>query len=90
MITLSKYKAFEVIQETKGKIFSCTFIKKDGSRREMTARLGVRKNLKGGKNGAGNHNSLITVYDMVVGAYRMINLETLTSLNANGSSYQVV
>ena len=90
MKQLSKFKALEAIEATRGKIFSCTFIKKNGAARKMIARLGVHKHLKGGDNGAGSHNSLITVYDMVIGAYRMVNLETLTNLKASGNSYQVV
>ena len=87
---VSRYKAGEVIKSTHGKIFSCEFIKKDGSLRKMVARLGVAKNLKGGKNGASAKNSLVTVYDMVARAYRMINLETLTTLKVGGVYYEVV
>jgi WYL_2, Sm-like SH3 beta-barrel fold len=87
---LSKYKADEVIQSTHGKIFSCEFIKKDGSLRKMIARVGVHKNLKGGKNGASGKNSLVTVWDMVAGGYRMINLSTITALKANGTAYEVI
>lgn len=87
---LSKYKAEEVIKATKGKIFSCTFIKKDGTIRKMIARIGVHKNLVGGKNGASERNSLVTVFDMLNGGYRMINLETLLTLKVSGSDYQVL
>ena len=87
---LSRYKADEVIKSTHGKIFSCEFIKKDGSLRKMIARLGVAKNLKGGNNGASTKNSLITVYDMIAGAYRMVNLSTLTALKVAGVNYEVV
>lgn len=87
---LSRFKANEIIRATKGKIFSCSFIKKDGTVRNMVARLGVVKNLKGGKNGASDKNSLITVYDMLNGGYRMINLETLQTLKASGVKYQVI
>lgn len=87
---LSKYKADEVIKATKGKIFSCTFIKKDGTIRKMVARIGVHKNLVGGKNGASERNSLVTVFDMLNGGYRMINLETLLTLKVSGSNYQVL
>ena len=87
---VSRYKADEVIKSTHGKIFSCEFIKKDGSLRKMVARLGVAKDLKGGSNGASTKNSLITVYDMVASAYRMVNLETLTALRVGGVSYEVV
>ena len=37
----------DMIKSTKGKFFSVTFIKKDGSVRKMTARLGVRKGING-------------------------------------------
>ena len=87
---VSRYKADEVIKSTHGKIFSCEFVKKDGSLRKMVARLGVAKNLKGGSNGASTKNSLITVYDMVASAYRMVNLETLIALRVGGVSYEVV
>ena len=90
MEKLSKFKAIEVIESSKGKIFSCTFIKKDGTKRKMIARLGVRKNLKGGKNGESSHNSLITVYDMAKGAYRMVNLQTLMTLRSGGRDYQII
>ncbi len=87
---LSRFKVNEFIQATGGKIFSCTFTKKDGTKRGMVARLGVHKNLKGGKNGQSSKNSLVTVFDMLNGGYRMINLETLISLKIRGTHYQVV
>ena len=87
---ISKYKAIELLRSTKGKIFSCEFIKKDGTLRRMVARLGVAKNLKGGRNGASSKNSLITVYDMAKQAYRMVNLETLKTVKVNGVTYKVV
>jgi len=87
---VSRFKVDEVIKSTHGKIFSCEFIKKDGSLRKMVARLGVAKDLKGGNNGASAKNSLVTVFDMVAGAYRMINLSTLTTLKVAGVTYKVV
>lgn len=87
---VSKYKVLKVINDTHGKIFAVRFTKKDGSIRMMLARLGVSKNLKGGNNGASEKNGLITVWDMVSNGYRMINLETLITLNASGERYEVV
>lgn len=87
---VSRYKVDEVIKSTGGKIFACEFVKKDGSVRKMVARLGVRKNLKGGRNGAGVQNSLVTVWDMVAGGYRMINISTLIALKVGGVAYEVV
>jgi hypothetical protein len=70
-----------IIKGTRGKIFSATFIKKDGTLRKMTARLGVRK----GVTGAGlkfdpRERSLVVVYEMSKKSYRMINLSTIKSI----------
>ena len=37
----------KMIKSTKGKWFSCTFIKKDGSKRVMNGRIGCHKGVKG-------------------------------------------
>jgi hypothetical protein len=87
---VSRFKVDEVIKSSNGKIFSCEFIKKDGSLRKMVARLGVRKNLKGGANGESKHNSLVTVFDMIEKAYRMINLETIQAIKVSGTTYEVI
>jgi len=90
MKQLSRYKALKVIHDTRGRIFSAVFIKKDGTQRKMTARIGVTKNLKGGTNGASAKNNLVTVYDMAKGGYRMINLKTLLSLKVGGEGYEII
>ena len=68
----------EQILATNGRFFSVSFIKKDGSERRMTARLGVKKNIKGVglKFNPSDHN-LMVVYDVHKRAYRMINLSTI-------------
>lgn len=71
----------EKILATKGKIFGVTFIKKDGTTRNMTARLGVRKDLKGiGLSFSPDERNLIVVFDMQKKAYRMVNLSTIISI----------
>lgn len=68
----------EQIKKTNGRIFSITFVKKDGSIRKMTARLGVKKDLKGvGLKFDPTERSLVVVFDMHKRAYRMINLKTI-------------
>ena len=63
-----------------GKIFSVTFVKKDGTLRKMTARLGVKKDLKGvGLKFNPAEKNLLVVFDMHKRAYRMINLQTIIS-----------
>ena len=82
-----------------GRIFHVHFIKRtDGSRRDMTARLGVWKGVKGiGHNFSPKEKALICVYDMQKiregvtekGAFRMINLETVFHLKINGEEFDV-
>jgi hypothetical protein len=90
MKQLSRYKALKVIHDTNGKIFAARFIKKDGTTRDMIARIGVTRNQKGGTNRAVAKNNLVTVYDMAKGGYRMINLKTLLTLKACGETYRVI
>jgi len=70
-----------------GKIFSVTFIKKNGEERTMLARTGVAKHLVGGKRMNNNPNHLV-VWSFGDRSYRTINLETITKLKANGTEYQ--
>lgn len=68
----------EQIKKTNGKIFSVTFVKKDGTIRKMTARLGVKKDIKGvGLSFNPTAKQLVVVFDMQKRAYRMINLQTI-------------
>lgn len=70
-----------IIKGTRGKFFSATFIKKDGTLRKMTARLGVKKNLTGaGLKFNPSERSLVVVYEMSKKSYRMINLNTIQSI----------
>jgi hypothetical protein len=65
-------------------IFTVDFIKKDGTLRTMNCRLGVTRHLKGGELGynAAKKN-LLPVFDMVKGAYRMINVSTIIEIRFN-------
>ena len=77
----------DLINSTNGKIFSATFIKKDGTERKMTCRLSVKKHLKGGKLSFNpTDKNLIPVYEMKNG-YRFINLNTIKSLTINNKTY---
>ena len=44
---ISKATAKDMIQKSKGKIFSSTYIKKDNSKRVMNCRLEVKKGVTG-------------------------------------------
>ena len=71
-------------------IFGVTFVKRTtGEVRDMTCRLGVTKYLKGGElNFDVVEKGLLSVYDMSAAGYRMINLDTVTEIRANGQVYR--
>lgn len=71
--------SIEKILNSNGKIFTVTFIKKDGSIRELNGRLGVTKHLKGGISTL-NPDKFITVYDLKTQAYRAVNKFTILSV----------
>ena len=87
---IDKETAKELIFGTKGKFFTVTFIKKDGSERVMNARLGVKKYLRGGelKYDPAEFN-YITVYDMGAKGYRMVNANTIQNLKIGKNEYVV-
>lgn len=76
----------EMIKQAVGtRFFSVVFTKKDGSQRKMTARLGVKKYLKGGelKHDPSQLNHLI-VFDMAIKQYRTINFNTIKEIRFKG------
>lgn len=83
--------AVKLIRSTKGKIFTVSFVKKDGTLRKMNCRLGVTKHLKGGELAFDpKEYDLIPVFDLQKNAYRMINVETLVEVSVNGESFEVI
>ena len=66
----------DAIANSQGKVFSVSFIKKDGTRRNMNARTGVTKHLKGGESTTADRDYLFTVFDMEKKGYRNVNLST--------------
>lgn len=77
--------------EVKGNFFRVKFIKKDGTVREMTARFGVKKHLKGGELKYNpEERNYIVVFDVDKEAYRTINVTSLISLKYNGKEINYV
>ena len=99
MKTITQDKAKQLIEENKNSIFSATFTKKNGENRLILARLGVRKGLKENAKPRPydpNKYNLLCVYDMQQAKqqqkpspYRMINLNTLLTLNINKTKYKI-
>lgn len=78
----------QMIRGTRGKLFTVSFIKKDGSLRRMNARLGVSKGVKGvGLKFDPSAHGLITAFDLQKKAHRMINLDTLVSFKCGDNSW---
>lgn len=75
----------ETITASAGKIFTVTFVKKDGSIRTMTARLGVKKHLRGGDCTLPPERYIVA-YDLINQGYRAINKETVLSLTFQGTT----
>lgn len=91
MKKLARVHVEKMVQASKGHYFGATFVKKDGSKRTVNARLGVKKYLKGGKNNVVKaSNSYVTVFDRHKSAYITMNLATVTNLAVNGERYEVV
>ena len=90
MKKVSRRDILSLIKDNKDTIFSAVFLKKSGEIRRMTCRLGVKKHLKGGKLSFNPlERNLLVVFDMQKEGYRMINLDTLMSINMKGVEYNV-
>ena len=89
MQTINRTKAKELIKESKGKIFSTTFLKKDNTIRTLTSRTGKQYKSKTGKKAPYKPSdyNLIALYDMRKKAFRMLNLNTLITLSINKTKY---
>ena len=88
--TISKADAEKMIRATKGKFFTVTFIKKDGTTRVMNARLGVKSYLKGGELPYNPSDyGLIILFDVQKKKYRAVNLNTISKLKIENTEYNV-
>ena len=91
--TLAISKAIDFIRTTNGRFFSVSFIKKDGSTRNMTARLGVSKGIKGtgtySHTGDSRRNNM-TVWDAAKRNFRAVPLDRIIWIKIDGQEYAVV
>jgi hypothetical protein len=87
---ISKVVATELINKSKGKIFTATFFKKNGELRKMNCRLGVSKGVNGkGMSYNPTLKALKPVFDMQLKEWRTINLESIKELSINKEKYIV-
>lgn len=73
------------------KIFSATFVKKNGEKRKIVGRLGVKKHLKGGEKRY-NAEALdyVTVFDFQKKEYRTLNLNTIIDVKVSGQTFDEI
>jgi hypothetical protein len=86
-------KQLELYKNQQGKIITVSFIKKDGSVRHLNGRFGVNKYLKTGDNYNWTHNydrHYLTIFDMKKLSYRVINLKTVLTVQAQGNKYLIL
>ncbi len=89
--TLKKELVQAFLKSTpKNKFFAVTFVKLDGSIRELNARRDVRKHLKGGESTIKHKKNLVSVYDMIEKGYRCFDVTRVVSLRAGHAELKVV
>ncbi len=87
---INTQEAYSLIKNQNNSIFGVQFQKKDGSIRDMVARLNVKSHLKGGTlKYDPSKLGYITAFDMQKKQYRTINTNALISLKAKGKTYLV-
>lgn len=73
--------ALQAIKATRGRFFVCEFVKKDGKLRRLLGRIHVSKHVTGeGLAFNPSDYKLHVVWDAQSKGYRMINLDTLQTL----------
>jgi hypothetical protein len=79
----------QFFRDTRGEIFSVTFIKKDGSTRRLVGRIGVTKGVKdpGRFHAQDKKNGLMRVYDFEKQAFRTIPLTRVISATWAGRTW---
>jgi hypothetical protein len=89
---INKVEAVEILKSINdGTIFTVTFVKRTtGEVRTMNCRRGVTKYTKGGTLGYdATKKNLLSVYDVKSEGYRMINLDDVREVKANGKVFSV-
>lgn len=91
MQKITREYAEDLIKSSNGSIFSVTFVKSDGTLRDMVCRTGVTKYVKGkGLSFDPKDYELVTVFDLQRNAYRMIRLNTLRRVTMGGQTFAIV
>ena len=77
-----------MVKSSKGKFFSADFIKADGSKRKIVARVGCHIGVKGTSNRK-QKKHLIAVYEPKTKGWRTINADTMLTFNCGNFTWKV-
>lgn len=82
----------KILDSANGKVFSCTFMKKDGTVREMVAKKWMEKSFAHGSANAAvstvaHKPEYYTCAEVSSGSFKNVNLNTLISAKVNGKLY---
>ena len=77
-----------MIKSTKGRFFSADFIKTDGTKRKIVARIGCHIGVKGTSNRK-QKDHLIAVYEPKTKGWRTINVYTLQHFKCGNFEFSV-
>jgi hypothetical protein len=80
MKRINRTKAVELIESSKGKFFTVTFMKKNNMTRTINCNY---------KKGSRSPLGYMNVYSLADKNYRNINPQTITKLSINGNTYMV-
>jgi hypothetical protein len=88
--TLTKEQLRYILKNSKGKIMTIVYRKKDGSIRTINTRTGVKKNITGaGLKYNPDEHGYVILWDLSKQAYRTVNLNTVTALKGGGKVYAI-
>ena len=88
---INAYKAATIIKSNPNIQFRVIYIKKNGITRILIGRYGVKINTKGqSMRYDPNEKNMINVFDDEIQRYRIINIDTIKSLEINNIKYKII
>lgn len=88
--TLTKEQLRYVLKNSKGKIMTIVYRKKNGATRILNTRTGVKKNIKGtGLKYDPEMYGYLILWDLQKNNYRTVNPNTATKLSSQGKTYTI-
>lgn len=88
--TLNREQLKYILKNSKGKIMTIAYRKKDGTLRTINTRTGVKKDITGkGLTYNPDEYGYVILWDLNKKAYRTVNTNTVTTLKGGGEIYKI-